>query len=82
MGVPTMRSDQDAKYGIYRGEVVLNTDPESRGRVKLRIPQVLGNASTQWAEPSVASRAPVVAIGTAVWVQFAGGDVSKPVYMT
>ena len=36
-------------YGIYRGIVVSSDDPTGRGRVKLQIPQILGQAVTNWA---------------------------------
>jgi hypothetical protein len=43
---------EDNKYfGLYRGIVVNNDDPEKRSRVTLRIPQVLGTNVTDWAWP-------------------------------
>ena len=36
-------------YGIYRGIVVDGNDPENRGRIKLKVPQILGDVSTGWA---------------------------------
>ncbi len=42
----------DAKYyGMYRGVVVDNADPLDRGRVKVIVPQVSGEAVTDWAWP-------------------------------
>lgn len=38
-------------YGIYRGVVADSEDPLELGRVKLFIPQVLGEAVTDWAWP-------------------------------
>lgn len=38
-------------YGIYRGSVVDGNDPSGKGRVKLKVPQVLGNSVTSWAWP-------------------------------
>lgn len=38
-------------YGIYRGVVADSEDPLELGRVKLFIPQVLGEAVTEWAWP-------------------------------
>ena len=40
-------------YGIYRGVVVDNTDPNKQGRIKLQVPQILGPAITSWAWPIV-----------------------------
>lgn len=37
--------------GIYRGIVVDNKDPKNLGRVKLMVPQVLGEQVTDWAWP-------------------------------
>jgi hypothetical protein len=38
-------------YGLYRGVVVSNADPEKRGRLLLQVPQVFGFATTNWALP-------------------------------
>ena len=38
-------------YGKYRGFVTDNADPEQRGRLKVRVPSVLGDAETGWALP-------------------------------
>lgn len=38
-------------YGIYRGKVYDANDPEGLGRVQLIVPQVLGQAVTDWAYP-------------------------------
>lgn len=37
-------------YGVYRGIIADSNDPEGRGRVKLIIPQVLGNSVTEWVD--------------------------------
>jgi hypothetical protein len=43
---------EDAKYfGIYKGLVIDNADPINRGRIKLIVPQVFGEAVTEWAWP-------------------------------
>ena len=42
---------EDKHYGIYRGLVADNNDPEGLGRVKLVIPQILGQSVTTWAWP-------------------------------
>jgi hypothetical protein len=41
------RSDKKF-YGIYRGIVVDTNDPENKGRIKLKVPQILGDAVTSW----------------------------------
>lgn len=49
---PTVTESWDKRfYGVYRGVVVDSKDPESKGRVRLQVPQILGNAVTNWAWP-------------------------------
>jgi hypothetical protein len=69
--------------GLYRGIVVANDDPISKGRVKLQIPQILGSSVTDWAWASRNPGAPEASpeIGSGVWVQFEGGDPSFPVWV-
>lgn len=43
---------EDKYFGIYRGRVIDNEDPLKRRRVKLQVPQVLGEAVTDWAWPA------------------------------
>ena len=38
-------------YGKYRGLVVDNNDPENLGRLRARIPEVLGDVESPWALP-------------------------------
>ncbi len=38
-------------YGIYRGKVYDQNDPDNLGRVQLIVPQVLGQSVTDWAYP-------------------------------
>ena len=47
----TIRKQKASYAGKYRGFVADNEDPEARGRIKLRVPSVLGEASTDWALP-------------------------------
>ncbi|MGH8308335.1 MAG: phage baseplate assembly protein V, partial [Steroidobacteraceae bacterium] len=41
----------DRFYGKYRGLVLLNIDPENRGRLKAMVPEVLGEIPSSWALP-------------------------------
>ena len=76
-------------YGKYRGLVVDNADPEHLGRLKLRVPSVLGDSVvTGWAMPCVpyggdANQGmvfiPEVAAG--VWVEFEEGDLEFPIWV-
>ncbi|MEU9050171.1 phage baseplate assembly protein V [Streptomyces sp. NPDC048384] len=64
-------------YGTYSGIVVSTQDPQNRGRVRLRIPQIMGTAVSGWAEAaSVGAALP----GDQVYVSFDGGDRNHPIY--
>jgi hypothetical protein len=65
----------------YAAVVHSTADPLGQMRVKLKVPQVLGNAVSQWATPSVPVAA-APAVGSVVTVLFLGGDVSHPTYLT
>jgi hypothetical protein len=69
--------------GLYRGICTINEDPERLLRVKLRVPQVLGNAETNWAWPVVPNVVGVTppGVGDPVWVAFEAGDVDQPVWI-
>lgn len=71
-------------YGLYRGICVTSADPEALMRVRVQVPQVTGEQSTEWALPCVppgvtATRLPRP--GEGVWVMFEAGDVTKPVWV-
>ncbi|MFE9525232.1 phage baseplate assembly protein V [Streptomyces sp. NPDC006631] len=65
--------------GMYRGSVSTNQDPLNEARVTLLIPQVLGDAESAWAVPASPTNT-VPPVGQTLWVQFSGGDITKPVY--
>lgn len=68
--------------GLYRGIVKDSKDPLGRGRVRLQVPQVLGDAVTDWAWGSYKAglQTTDLTVGTGVWVQFEGGDPAFPVW--
>ena len=77
-------------YGTYRGTVLINIDPEQRGRLMCEVPAVMGLLPTTWAEPCVPLAGPtgppmgvymVPPIGAGVWVVFEGGDPNKPIWI-
>lgn len=43
--------EDNSYFGIYRGVVIDNNDPDQKGRLRLLVPQVLGEAVTDWAWP-------------------------------
>ncbi len=83
-------SDPNKKYfGKYRGTVLNNVDPETRGRLMLTVPAVLGAIPSSWAEPCVPLAGPtgppmgvylVPPIGAGVWVEFESGDPDYPIW--
>jgi uncharacterized protein involved in type VI secretion and phage assembly len=71
-------------YGKYRG-IVSDADPATM-RVKALVPAVLGDTETGWAMPCVPYAGPqtgfafLPAVGSGVWIEFEGGDVSYPIW--
>lgn len=75
--------------GKYRATVLVNVDPEQRGRLQLTIPDVLGEIPSTWAEACVPLAGPtgppmgvymVPPIGAGVWVEFEQGDHNYPIW--
>ena len=72
-------------FGKYRGTVTDNADPTHRGRVKVRVPAVLGDLET-WALPCLPYAGNGVGVytvpepGAGVWVEFEAGDASYPIW--
>lgn len=72
-------------FGKYRGQVTDNVDPLTKGRLKVRVPQVLGSVEV-WASPCVPYAGPQLGwysmpeIDTGVWVEFEAGDPSYPIW--
>jgi hypothetical protein len=69
-------------YGVYRGVVQSNKDPQKQRRLKVQV-QTTGNETTEWAWPiepsSIHTEVPVV--GQGVWVTYIGGDPEFPVWL-
>ena len=72
-------------FGKYRG-VVVDVDPGTM-RVKASVPAVLADQPSGWARPCVPFAGPNMGfaflpdIGTGVWIEFEGGDVSYPIWV-
>jgi uncharacterized protein involved in type VI secretion and phage assembly len=72
-------------YGKYRG-VVTDVD-ETTMRIKASVPSVLPTTGTGWCMPCVPYAGPQVGVlmlpevGSGVWIEFEGGDVSYPVWV-
>lgn len=76
-------------YGKYRGFIVNNADPEKLGRLRLRVPSILGKeVVTGWAMPCVpyGGKADqgflfIPEVGAGVWVEFEEGDLEFPIWV-
>ena len=82
------RQAQSQFLGKYRGFVVDNKDPETRGRLKLRVPSVLGEQDTGWALPcspfgGLANQGlfMVPEVEAQVWVEFEEGNIQSPIWV-
>lgn len=74
-------------FGKYRGLVSDNADPNNLGRIKAKVPRVLGDEESGWALPAFiyggTSEQGLFAlpdVGAGVWVEFEGGDLSYPIW--
>lgn len=74
-------------YGKYRGQVTDNSDPDNLGRIRAKVPRVLGDEETGWALPAFpyggASDQGLFLmpdVGAGVWIEFEGGDLSYPIW--
>jgi len=73
-------------FGKYRGLVTDNQDPSSLGRIRARVPEVLGGVETGWALPCVPFAGDNIGMFTVppasagVWIEFEAGDVSRPIW--
>lgn len=72
-------------YGKYRGSVT-DVEQGGRGRIKAKVPAVLGDQATGWCDPCVPYAGDQVGfaflpeVGSGVWIEFEGGDVSYPIW--
>ena len=75
-------------YGKYRGLVIDNADPENLGRLKVKVPSVLGaDVVTGWALPCVPYGGDadqgflfIPEVNAGVWVEFEEGDLEFPIW--
>ncbi len=83
----SIRKQQSSYFGKYRAFVADIDDPDKLGRIKLTIPSVLGEATSDWALPAVAYGGGtdfgvlfVPPVGAQVLAEFLEGDPSAPVW--
>jgi hypothetical protein len=72
-------------FGKYRGIVINNVDPTSRGRVQVQVSAVMGDEAV-WAAPCTPYAGDGVGffalppLNANVWVEFEAGDKSYPIW--
>lgn len=72
-------------FGKYRGEVTDTADPAKRGRIKVRVPSVMGDKEL-WAMPCMPYAGDALGLfalppaGTSVWCEFEGGELNQPIW--
>ena len=87
IGAPGTRVQGASHYGKYRGTVTDNQDPRKQGRVKVKVPEILGDTDSGWALPCAPYAGEetgiysVPPVGAGVWVEFEAGDVSRPIWV-
>jgi uncharacterized protein involved in type VI secretion and phage assembly len=73
-------------FGKYRGVVTDNRDPLMIGRVRARVPDVMGERDSGWALPCAPFGGnkvgffAVPAVGAGVWIEFEHGDPEYPIW--
>ena len=81
-----MSENQQTFFGKYRGTVINNIDPEQRGRIQASVPDVTTAIPGTWALPCAPvggiqmGHFTVPPIGSAVWIEYEGGDPDYPIW--
>jgi len=87
VGPADARAEVTRHYGKYRGTVTDDQDPRTQGRLKVKVPEILGDIDTGWALPcspyagEETGAYVVPPVGAGVWVEFEAGDVSRPIWV-
>jgi hypothetical protein len=86
--VRVARDANERRYGKYRGWVIDNADPELRGRLRVRVPSVLGEDVSAWALPCLPFGGgagygwfAIPDIDAQVWVEFEEGDINHMIWV-
>lgn len=85
-GIEPVAPSGERFYGKHRGVVVDVDDPNGQGRVRARVPEVLGEVESGWALPAASYAGPGVGafavppVGAAVWIEFEAGLVDRPIW--
>jgi phage baseplate assembly protein gpV len=81
-----LHQPDERHLGKFRGIVTDTDDPAKSGRLRARVPEVLADVETGWALPCIpyageaAGLWAVPPVGSGVWIEFEGGDASRPVW--
>lgn len=69
--------------GLYRGVVHNVRDPLGQNRLRVRVPQLLGQDVAEWAWPLqlATTELELPAVGQGVWIAFESGDPSFPMWL-
>ena len=73
-------------FGKYRGIVTDNMDPLMVGRIRARVPDVMGGQESGWATPCAPFGGDgmgffaVPKVGAGVWIEFEHGDPEYPIW--
>ncbi|WNG35770.1 hypothetical protein F0U61_20405 [Archangium violaceum] len=76
---------RDRYFGKYRG-IVTDVEEGGQGRIKALVSSVLGDQKTGWCMPCVPYAGKdsgfvfLPEVGSSVWIEFEGGDLSYPVW--
>jgi len=77
-----LRGGLEKFYGKYRGIATDTDDPKKQGRIRAKIPKVLGDFDCNWALPC-SPHSGILFIphaGDGVWIEFEEGDPNKPIW--
>jgi uncharacterized protein involved in type VI secretion and phage assembly len=76
----------NAYYGKYRGMVTDNQDPLMMGRIRAKVPDVMGDMESGWAMPCAPFGGnstgffAIPPLNAGVWIEFEYGDPDYPIW--
>ncbi len=80
-------NDMQLFYGKFRGIVTDTQDPLLMGRVRAKVPDVMGDEESGWAMPCApfggqsAGFFALPTVGAGVWIEFEHGDPEYPIWV-